>query len=180
MEWYNILFFCVLIFFIVKTLITVIFGDIDIDFDFDGDIDFDISSMFSFKGILHFLLGFSSYLAIIAKFYSTPGVLYQFQWYHYVIAFCIGIIFMVVLFDLYKLMMKLNHFNSNNIDVNNYNCSILIDNGIVDNDNKIFGYTVLVNTEVGSRKISVLSDKNNLAIGSEHKIYKNEQGIYYI
>ena len=77
-------------------------------------------------------------------------------------------------------MMKLNHFNSNNIDVNNYNCSILINNGIVDNDNKIFGYTVLVNTEVGSRKISVLSDKNNLAIGSEHKIYKNEQGIYYI
>ena len=68
MEWYNILFFVTLAFFIIKTIISFVFGDIDIDFDADGDVDFDVSSMLSFKGILHFLLGFSTYLAALARF----------------------------------------------------------------------------------------------------------------
>ena len=95
MAWYYILFFLVLGFFIVKTIISWVFGDIDFDFDADGDIDFDLSSVLSFKGILHFLLGFSTYLSAIARFdssYSTDTI-YQFSIMNYIIAIIIGIIF---------------------------------------------------------------------------------------
>ena len=62
MAWYTILFINVLSLFIVKLAISLFAGDIDMDVDFDGDSDFDTSSAFSFKGVLHFLVGFSSYL----------------------------------------------------------------------------------------------------------------------
>lgn len=192
MAWYYILFLFVLSFFLIKMILTLTIGDsdIDVDFDADGDVDFDLSSMFSFKGALHFLLGFSSYLAAIAHFNSTTAALneiYQFTIADYIIAIVIGIIFTYILFQLYKLMMKFNHYNNQNIDVNNYTCTILISNGLTDVPGEagkshahMYSYTVLVNTEIGSRKINVLSPKSNLEIGSEHKIYKNVQGIYYI
>lgn len=191
MAWYYILFFFVLAFFLLKTVITLIFGDTDIDFDADGDVDFDVSSMFSFKGALHFLLGFSTYLSATARFSSacSSDETFQFTWIHFLIATVIGFVFMYGLFKLYTLMMKFNHYNSSNFDVNGYTCSVLINNGLIDIDtpDKELGghghaylYTVLVNTEVGSRKINILSDNGNLAIGSEHKIYRNEDGEYYI
>ena len=185
MAWYNILFFAVLIFFVLKLVLTLFFGDTDVDFDADGDIDFDLSSLFSFKGVLHSLLGFSTYLASVAHFDNTSigfDESYNFSIGNYILAVVIGLIFSVVLFYLYKLMMKLNHYNDQNLDVNGYKCTILISNGIVDTQdhNHAYSYTVLVNTEVGSRKINVLSNKKNLEIGSEHKILMNEQGIYFI
>ena len=104
------------------------------DFDSDGDIDFDISSMLSFKGILHFLLGFSSYLAATVRFdktYNNIGT-YQFTWDNYVVAFIVGLAFMYGLWHLYKFMGKLNHYNLNNLDVNGYNATILINNGFLE------------------------------------------------
>ena len=62
MAWYTILFITVASLFIVKFAISLFAGDIDMDVDFDGDSDFDSSSAFSFKGVLHFLVGFSGYL----------------------------------------------------------------------------------------------------------------------
>ena len=62
MAWYTILFITVISLFVVKLAISLFAGDIDLDVDFDGDSDFDTSSAFSFKGALHFLVGFSSYL----------------------------------------------------------------------------------------------------------------------
>ena len=180
MEWYNILFLFVFTFFIIKTIITLTVGDTDIDFDADGDIDFDISSMFSFKGLLHFLLGFSSYLTIVSKFNNNVLNNHEsnYIWIHYVIGIIVGIIFMFILYKLYQFMGKLNHYSDKEININNYVCSILINNGLV-NDN-IYSYTVLINTEIGSRKINVLSEKPNLKIGSEHKIYSDTNGVYYI
>lgn len=180
MEWYYILFFSVFAFFIFKSVISWMLGDTDIDFDTDGDIDFDVSALFSFKGILHFLLGFSTYLAATARFDRTyDGIgTYQFTWYNYVTAFIIGLAFMYGLWHLYKLMMKFNHYNTEDINLNNYKCTILINNGQIENN--LTSYTVLVNTELGSRKINVVSNKENLQIGSEHIITKNVQNIYYI
>lgn len=189
MAWYYILFFAALIFFLIKFTLTLFAGDIDFDVDVDGDVDFDVSSMFSFKGILHFILGFSSYLSIVAKMNTVSNEVYIFSWGQYIVGICVGILFMIGLFYLYKGMMKLNHYNSENINVDGYTCSILINNGLVDIDESdeelgghghAYSYTVLVNTEIGSRKINILSKIENLPIGSEHKIYKNEQGIYYI
>jgi len=187
MAWYFILFYISLIFFVIKFFITLIAGDIDFDVDFDGDIDFDLSSMFSFKGILHFILGFSSYLSIVAKLNTINDETYIFSTSDYIIGIGIGVIFTIGLFYLYKLMLKLNNYNLNNIDVTNYNCTILIKNGLIDiwNENKhghshIYSYTVLVNTEFGSQKLNVVSEKSDLPVGSTHKIRINEQGIYYI
>lgn len=180
LEWYNILFFLCLGIFVIKLIISLILGDIDVDFDFDGDIDFDISSVFSFKGVLHFLLGFSSYLATVAHFdtnYSFDP--YKFNTGDYILAVSCGLLFMIVLFYLYKLMMKLNHYNTNEIDLNGYKCTILGKNSM-DPETHEYSYYVLVNTPMGSRNITVLSFEGDFTIGSEHKIYMNEHGIYCI
>ena len=99
MCWFYILFFFTLGIFVLKTLLTIMFGDTDIDFDTDGDVDFDVSSVFSFKGILHFLLGFSSFLSIT----GWVNKITTFSIYHYVIAFIIGVIFMFGLYYIYVL-----------------------------------------------------------------------------
>lgn len=181
MAWYYILFLSVFAFFIIKTIISWCFGDTDIDFDCDGDVDFDISSMFSFKGFLHFLLGFSTYLAATARFdraYDNIAT-YQFTWYHYLFATILGIIFMIGLFYLYKLMMKLNHSNDTISSLQGYDATILINNGY-DSSKEKYVYTVNVITETGNRKLNICSDKENLKIGSSHPIYINNEGIYII
>lgn len=177
MAWYYILFFVSFGFFIFKSLISWLFGDLDIDYDFDGDVDFDISSIFSFKGLLHFLIGFSTYLSIIARLLGTTNEVYHFKVEHYIIASLIGLAFMLIMFFAYKMMSKLNH-TPDEINLNNQVCSILINNGPC--SELEYSYTVLVNTVCGSRKVNVISKRSNLQIGSEHVITENEQGIYYI
>ena len=73
MSWYLILFVATFAIFIVKLLISVFAGDFDLDVDLDGDSDCDTSSAFSFKGALHFLMGFSA-LGILPFFFSKEGV----------------------------------------------------------------------------------------------------------
>ena len=183
MTWYYLLFFITLFFFIIKFLMSMLFGDIDVDFDTDGDVDFDI-----FKGLVHFLLGFSAYLSSIAYFdnNSYNNITYnsyQFIYIDYIIAILVGFIFMVSLFKLYQLMLKLNHNSEDELNLDNYKCTILINNGIVYNKDKTrhkYAYTALVNTYRGSRKINILSKKNNLKVGSEYKIKLNEKGYYEI
>lgn len=178
MAWYIILFLLTFGFFLAKSFISWTFGNMDIDFDGDGDIDTDVSSMFSFKGLLHFLMGFSSYLTLIAKINGvSSGETYQFTVWNYIIAVFIGLLLMVILFYTYKFVMKFNH-EQDDIDLNGVNCTILTRNGEVSEFE--YGYTVLVHTVNGSRKIDVMSNQKNLKIGSTHIIRINEQGIYYI
>lgn len=179
MAWYYILFFTALIFFVIKFLLTLIAGDVDFDVDIDGDVDFDMSSLFSFKGVLHFILGFSTYLSLIARYNTNGNEVYTFNISQYIIGICIGLIFSIGLFYLYKLMMKFNHYNNSELDLNGYTCTILGKNS-VNLDSNEHSYYVLVNTPVGSRKINVLSFNDNLTIGGEYKIFINEQGIYCI
>lgn len=168
MEWYNILFFVTLAFFIIKTIISFVFGDIDIDFDADGDVDFDVSSMLSFKGILHFLLGFSTYLAALARFNNVQ----TFTVTNYIIGIIIGLAFMIMLWSLYKLMMKLNHSADSNEDIDKCKCTVLINLGNCK-------YKVLVKTNSGTCERIVESDSNddNIPIGSERTIMKTDN--YY-
>ena len=83
--------------FIIRFILSWIGGD----FDLDGDIDLDVSDVVSFKGLTHFLMGASGWLSV--KQYTTHSIM----WYDYLIAFCVGILFIVMLFQLYKFMMKL-------------------------------------------------------------------------
>lgn len=82
--------------FIVQFIISLFGGDTDIDIDFDGNSDFDIGSLFSFKGLIHFTMGFSGWL-MLAK---------EVNWFTICIAIVVGIAFMVILYYLYRLCMR--------------------------------------------------------------------------
>ena len=69
--------------------------------DFDVDADIDIGDVVSFKGLTHFLMGFSGWLSV--KSYITHNVM----WYDYLIALILGIIFVILLYFVYKLLISL-------------------------------------------------------------------------
>ena len=69
--------------------------------DFDIDADVDISDVVSFKGLTHFLMGFSGWLSV--KSYTTHNVM----WYDYIIALILGVIFVILLYFVYKLLISL-------------------------------------------------------------------------
>ena len=69
--------------------------------DFDIDADVDISDVVSFKGLTHFLMGFSGWLSV--KSYITHNVM----WYDYLIALILGVIFVILLYFVYKLLISL-------------------------------------------------------------------------
>ena len=71
--------------------------------DFDVDTDLDLSDVVSFKGLTHFLMGFSGWLSV--KSYTTHNVM----WYDYLIAFILGVIFVIILYYVYKFLMKLEN-----------------------------------------------------------------------
>lgn len=174
MEWFSICFYACLIFFLLKTIISWVFGEFDVDFDADGDVDFDVSSMFSFKGVLHFALGFFSFLQFAAKFKYTNDAAVTFSVGDYISAILIGILFAFVLFYLYKIMMKLNHYASSEIDIAGCSCTIMINIG-----NEY--YDVLVKTPRGNIKMTLkaLPGCSNYKIGSKHTIVKVD-GEYII
>lgn len=165
--WYYI-FFATLVFFLIKSAISFFAGDVDVDFDADGDTDFDLSSMFSFKGVLHFLLGFSTYLSLISKLdtnYNGYGS-YDYTIWNYLLAGIIGFIFMFILYQLYKFMMKLNHYNTvEDISFDNCKVSILSYN---EEDNIYIG---LVYTPSGTYKKDIYNETGDkLNIGKEYNI----------
>lgn len=69
--------------------------------DFDIESDLDVSDVVSFKGLTHFLMGFSGWLSV--KSYTTHNVM----WYDYLIALILGIIFVILLYFVYKLLISL-------------------------------------------------------------------------
>lgn len=82
--------------FIVRFILSWIGGD----FEIDSDADLDISDVVSFKGLTHFMMGLSGWL-------SVKSLVSTVQWYDYIIAVVIGCIFVVMLYYVYKLMLKL-------------------------------------------------------------------------
>jgi len=105
MSWYTILFIACILTIVVKAVLSWIVGDVDVDVDVDGDVDTDLGSVFSFKGILHFLTGFSTYLTMCSR-YITHG---NMTFVDYSIAFLVGIGLMFLLYWVYKLMKKLDN-----------------------------------------------------------------------
>ena len=69
--------------------------------DFDVEADVDIGDVVSFKGLTHFLMGFSGWLSV--KSYTTHNVM----WYDYIIALILGVIFVILLYFVYKLLISL-------------------------------------------------------------------------
>lgn len=99
MEWYYILGTVSYSIFIIQFILSNFgFFETDLDVDFDGDADFSVSDLLSFKGLVHFAMGFSGWLMLTGKI--TAVTIFC--------AFLVGIIFIVVLYFVYKLCMKFN------------------------------------------------------------------------
>lgn len=83
--------------FLIQFVMSVFFGSVDLDLDIDGDGDMDAGSVFSFKGIINFLMGFGwcKYL------FGGEG------WESYAMAVLTGIVFMLVIFFVYFFAYKL-------------------------------------------------------------------------
>lgn len=77
-------------------------ADSDIDIDGDSSGDFDLSTVFSPKGVLHFVCGSSWYLVILGKS--------VFNLKDYLIAGLIGILFMLLMVGVYWLMYRLENY----------------------------------------------------------------------
>lgn len=89
--------------FIIQFILSWFGGDADLDVNLDGDIDMDVSDVVSFKGLIHFLMGSFGWLS--AREFLNGEIL----WWDYLIALACGVIFVIVLYYLYKLLMKLEH-----------------------------------------------------------------------
>lgn len=85
--------------FIIRFILSWVGGDFDLDMDADGDVD--LGDVVSFKGATHFLMGFFSWLS--TKLFTAHTI----EWYDYIIAFILGLVFFAVLLYVYKLMMQL-------------------------------------------------------------------------
>ena len=89
--------------FILQFIISWVAGEFDVDVDFDGDADFDVSDVVSFKGFIHFFMGFGGWTSI------KQLLGYEVTWIDWLIGFFIGLVFVFMLYHLYKFCMKLQN-----------------------------------------------------------------------
>jgi hypothetical protein len=136
--------------FVIRFILSWIGGDFDIDADVDTDLD--LSDVVTFKGVTHFLMGSSGWLSV--KCFTTGNI----EWYDWLIAFVIGLIFVIILFYTYKLMLKLE-------------CkpNILEGKGLIGKRAKIYltcgkdenkyKYIITTNNNIGTLEYEALSEK---------------------
>lgn len=89
--------------FLIQFVLSWFGGDTDLDVDFDGELDMDVSDLVSFKGLVHFIMGVSGWLCV------KQSISNSIDWYDYLIALICGVVFVVILYYLYKLCLKLQH-----------------------------------------------------------------------
>ena len=118
MAWYIIVLMVSSGLFVLTTIGSLFFGGMDLDMDTDLDIDgsgFLLSDMISFKGLIHFTIGFSLSLTLMNGFTlwsATVGVV-------------TGIVFVLVLYYLYKFLFeKLQQNMKYTIEINNMEAEI--------------------------------------------------------
>ena len=98
MAWYVIVLIVSSGLFLLTTIISLLFGDMDLDVDADLNIDsgFLVSDVLSFKGLVHFAIGFSLALTLMGEFTLISSV----------VGVVTGIIFVLVLYYLYKFVFE--------------------------------------------------------------------------
>lgn len=83
--------------FVIQFIISVFFGDVDVDIDGDSSVDTDMSSIVSFKGLVHFGIGFG-WAMVLAGEPTTTALL---------AATATGLVFVFVLWKLYVMAGRL-------------------------------------------------------------------------
>lgn len=161
MEWYYILGIISYGIFIIQFILSNFGGDTELDVDFDGEGDFDTSSLLSFKGLIHFAMGFSGWLMLVDKvniFTISIGI-------------AIGILFMVILYYLYKLCMKFHSEPTERSGVELVGYTVVVTLAYAD------GKCICAPTGLPYQEIQCFSN-TPIKIGDQRIIGSYENGIY--
>jgi uncharacterized membrane protein len=94
MAWYEIALIASAGLFLFSIVSSLFFGEIDIDMDVNVDSGFLFSDIVSFKGLVHFAIGFSLALTLMQEVTITSIT----------VGVVTGIVFVAVLYYLYKLI----------------------------------------------------------------------------
>lgn len=153
--------------FLMQFIMSVFFGGLDIDVDGDANADFDLGSFFSFKGMVHFLIGFG----------WTKVLFPDDGWYTFAIAVVVGLVFMIALFYSYLLAFRLQNLRKpERADalVGRVGC-IYINEG----DGR---YTIFVERDGAERELDVVSESGRTDYKTDERvtIERYAQNKYYI
>lgn len=160
--------------FIIRFILSLLGGDsTDVDADIDVDGDPTLGDIVSFKGATHFIMGASGWLAL--KSYTTHNV----QWYDFIIAFVLGVIFMIILYFIYKFLTKLesNPKILSGTELVGKTATIYLSMGEMTGN--YYEYSITVNNGVGTIEVSAKS-KEKYHIGNSVVINSYEDGYYLI
>lgn len=157
--------------FIIRFILSWVGGDFDLDMDADGDVD--LGDIVSFKGATHFLMGFFGWLS--AKSYTTHNVM----WYDYLIAFALGIIFVIILYYVYKFLMKLENKPKvlSGKDFIGSTAKVYLVLPIIDADT-LFKYVITVDNGIGTVEVPAKSRESYKT--GDSVVIKDYVNAYYI
>ena len=155
--------------FIIRFILSWVGGD----FDVDMDTDLDLGDVVSFKGITHFLMGFFGWLSV--KSFTTHNVM----WYDYLIAFVLGVIFVIILYYVYKFLMKLENKPQvlSGKDFIGSTAKVYLVLSTIDADT-LFKYVVTVNNGTGTVEIPAKSRESYKT--GDSVVIKDYVNAYYI
>lgn len=153
--------------FVVQFVISVFFGEVDVDIDGDADTDTDMGSIVSFKGLVHFGIGFG-WSMVLAGDASLVNIL---------TSVVIGLVFVFVLWKLYVLAYRLqkeNHAESPEAVVGRY--------GTVYTNMGAGRYIVQVTHNGALRELDVVSASGQAGYrtGERVTIERYDDNVYYI
>ena len=153
--------------FIIRFILSWIGGDFDIE------TDVDMSDVVSFKGFTHFLMGFTGWLSV--KSFTTHNVM----WYDYLIAFILGVIFVIILYYVYKFLMKLENKPQilSGKDFIGSTAKVYLVVSTIDADT-LFKYIITVNNSIGTIEVPAKS-REYYKIG-DSVVIKDYVNAYYI
>lgn len=174
--------------FVIRFVLSWVLGEFDLDADADADVDADVdtdldsdtdsgfdlslSDLVSFKGATHFGMGFFGWLS--SKQYLTNHI----EWYDWLIAFLLGLIFVIVLYFIYKLMLKLETKPEilSGKRLIGAKATIYL---VLPEDTEYYKYVITVNNGVGTVEVTAKS-KVKYSIGDVTKIVNFENEVYLI
>lgn len=164
--------------FIIRFVLSWILGEFDADADADADVDTDsgsginLSDLISFKGATHFGMGFFGWLS--SKQYLTHHI----AWYDWLIAFFLGLVFVIVLYFIYKLMLKLETKPEilSGKRLIGAKATIYL---ILPEDADYYKYVITVNNGVGTVEVAAKS-KTKYSAGDVTKIINFENEVYLV
>lgn len=153
--------------FLIQFIVSIFFGDMDTDMDagVNVDVGFDLGSMLSFKGLTHFCMGMGWYM------YITGGTTI----FSYAIGLFIGLLFVVILWFLYKKAYQLQKERKpeKTADLFGRECTVYMQNG----DRLVV--QIAVNGALRELDVRSLGGKKYLT-GDRVTICKIEEGTIYI